>query len=134
MLNSILLTVIYTVSWFIVLAMALMVFASFLQSKGMRQKSTKALIGLCIMVVLWLFAFIGLALAQAHFIDITKKSVLFFFIFLIVFDFFLIHLVNQWTIANMQKRIQYVLRWMITGTVIVYALFIVISAFILVHP
>jgi hypothetical protein len=132
MSNSILLTVIYTVSWFVLLATALMVFASYLQYKGMSQKNTKALFGLGIMIVLWLFACLGLTLAQAHFIDLTKKNVLFFSISSIVFDYSLINVINQWTIANVQQRIQRILRWMITGIVVVYGLFI-LSAFIFVR-
>ncbi len=127
MLDSILLTVIYTLSWFIVLAMALVVVASFLQYRGLQQKKTRALVGLSIIAVLWLAA-VGFVIAQPYSGTSTRIALL----FLLTFVSSAMQLVNQWTIATMYKQIQYTIRWVLTGTVAVYAL-IVIGFFIFVR-
>ena len=105
--------------------MALLVIGSLLQYIGTQQKSTKALVGLITIGVLWLAAVIGLALIQAHLINFAKKNTFVFIIYLILFDSFLMQLINQWTIATIYKRIQRILRWMITGSVIVLGLVII---------
>ena len=120
MLDSILLTVIYTLSWFVVLAMALMVVGSFLQYRGLQQKKTRALVGLSMIVVLWLAA-IGFVIAQPYSGTSTRIALL----FLLTFITTTMQLVNQWTIATMYKQVQYTIRWVLTGLFAVYALIVI---------
>ena len=120
-MNTILTIFTYTISWFLVLSMILSVIGNYLQYRGLEHKSTKARTGLITIVLLWLAATIGLAVAQIHSIDLARKEVP----LLLLFDSFLMQSISQWTIASMQKPIQRVLRWIMTSLVLALGLVIV---------
>ncbi len=125
---NITMTVLYGATWAIVFCTAFLVIGSLLQYIGLKQKSMKALIGLIMIGILWLAAAIGVALAQARSINLVQKGghlVLFL-------DIFVMQNINQWTIANVQKRIQRIIRWSITSLTIVMGL-VVVSFFLFVH-
>ncbi len=127
-MNSTLMTALYTICWLLILFMLFFILSSLLQYKGMEHKSTKAQIGLITMLALCLVAVIGLVLAQTYSIDLVKKGVL----FLLLFDYMVIQSLNQWTIANVQKRISRIIRWVITILITIYGL-VTISFFIFVR-
>jgi len=126
--NNIFMILLYTGSWLIVLGMTFSVIASLLQYIGPEHKSTKALVGLITIVVLWLVAVISLVLVQVYSIDLIRTGGL----LLLLFDNMVIQVINQWTNTNMQKRIQRIIRWVITSLAIVLGL-VVISFFIFVR-
>ena len=127
-MNNVLMILLYSISWFTVIGMALLVVALLVQYVRLKHRSTKALIGLISACILWLAATIGLAVAQAHSIDLSKRGVY----FLLLFDSFVIQCIYQWTIGTVQNSMQRTLRWILTSITILFGL-IVIGFFIFVH-